>query len=177
MSPQEALETAVLNSIAANLAYNAGETGRTFDGRPPAACGERFVAVWSDCMRTSDSRTSLDNRYTVSVTETIRLQRYPADKWVLVRDKLIEDMDAIIALIHRDSLDHHVINQANVIANRGEEATRRVGFSEALMCTGLDRWQLVSGAWFRSKEQTEAGVMITASFGKARLIQGIRRAG
>lgn len=172
-----ALEQAVVNAIAAaGLGYSeaGGTIANTFDGRPPPACGQVFVAVWSDGARDSRQRGALEEVVGVKVTVTLRLSSAPFDRWILVRRDLEVRLNAIRALVHRDSLTHAIINAAAVLADlepsTGGAPTKRVGYRAGLGFLNFDPWQEVGGDWFHAKG-IAAGIAQTANFGGAVRVQ------
>lgn len=148
------------------------------DERPPALAGEVFLSVWSRGARSSDSRTCLDERLGVQVTVSMRISRLPRDRWLSVRDDMLERLEDVRALIHTDSLNWNVINVASTLAARGDGITAPVGFREGLMFAGLENWKLVGPEWYSAegKPGEQVAIVQTANFGKARLIQAIATA-
>lgn len=178
LGPQAAIEEAAARLLREALLLGAHQCARMFDGRPPPAAGDVFLAVWSRGGRESAgqpaARTALDERLGVSVTVTLR-SLLPGDRRVQERDRLAKYLDDARALLHGDSLDHRVIRLANELAGRSQAATRHVGFCEGLMFARFEPWVLADGAWFGAAQSNvkEAGVHQTAHFERARLVQAI----
>lgn len=176
LEPQAALEQAVLEAIGAQLSYSAEQSGRTFDGRPPARAGGVWVAVWGTGRRTPGKAmgTALDQVLDVMVTVSIRLS-LPFDRWVRHRDDLEARLNAIIAVVNRDRRDFSIARAANVLA--GYRTASQVGASTVGFCEGL-RWEEtqagreVGGEWFAAGGQgNKQGWAQTARFGGARHLQ------
>ncbi len=179
LEPQAALEAAVAGAIiAADLGYDATTCGRCFDGMPPPRSGLSFVAVWAGGRRTTGKGrlTALDQYMGVSVTVTIRTVQ-PFDRKVKHRDELEARMNAIVALVHRDSLDFSIRNAANVLAGYRNPASNvfdaPVGFCEALGWESTEDVRTVDGSWFwaGANPSKESGITQTAHFRGARHIQ------
>lgn len=176
MGPQAALEEAAARLVRSELKYDESQCGRQFDGRPPPASGDVYVAVWSRGARESSSqpaaRTALDERLGLLVTVTLRL-KLPRDRWVEARDDLERRLNAVRALLHRDSHDHRVVRLANQLCGRSQAETRHAGFCEGLAFARLEPLQAVGGEWFASGKGGEAGLAQAAAFERARLVQAI----
>lgn len=170
LQPQAALEQAAVDAIRATLGYTADQCGRCFDGRPPPRCGAVYASVWSDGAVSSKSRVSLDQTRGIRVTVTRRLN-LPFDRWLEHRDEVDARLQAIVALIQRDSLNFAITNAANVLANYGPGNTTRVTFAEALAYDRTEPWREVGGEWFWAGTAKDAGIAQTALFGKSRSIQ------
>lgn len=172
LDPQAALEQACVNAIKTSLSYAAKDCQRCFDGQPPPLCGPVFCSVWHDNSRTCNSRgDALDEQFGVYVTLTIRTVQ-PYDRLVQHRDDMERRMNAIRALIHKDSLNFSISNAAAVLADLDSGASRPIGFREGLAFERFDAIQLVGGSWFRADpSSTECGLAQTARFGKSRRVQ------
>jgi hypothetical protein len=178
LQPQAALETAVRDAIRVQLGYNVQNCDRTFDDTPHPRAGMFFVAVWSPGGRTNGKgrRVALDQIHNVKVTVFARINR-PFDRLVQHRDEVEARMNAIVALVHRDSLDHALIAAANVLAGyrpaytvTPPEPTHPVGFVEALAWERTEDIELVGGEALGLTGK-EAALSQTASFGSARRVQ------
>lgn len=100
------------------LALANAECEVMFDGQPPPACGERFVAVhpgrWS-----GEDIEGLSEVYDVSLTFTIRAAKVPRDRLGInllvgpTGKSLDELLEAARALLHLDSWADQVITKAN----------------------------------------------------------------
>lgn len=177
---QAALEAAVLNAIRASLGYTDRDSARTIDARPHPRCGAVWLSVWSDGFRESKQRGALDEVVGVSVSVTVRLSG-PFDRWVVHRDDAEARLNAVRALVFKDTLNHSIINAAAALAgleaSNQTDNTKRIGYREALAFTGYDRWQLVPADWFEAKGEKMAGVVQTANFGRARRVQALATMG
>jgi hypothetical protein len=179
---QAALEQAVVNALVASLGYVEGkDVARCFDGRPHPKAGERWVSVWSDGRRESNSRSCLDEVVGVNVTLTGRLSAAPFDRWVTVRDDVEARLNRIRALVFLDTWNHGIINAAAALADleasNQSAPTKRVGYREALAFLGYDAWQEVGPDWFHASGDKVCGVAQTARFGRARRIQAMATMG
>lgn len=184
LDPQAALEQACSDAIisaappAGLSSYTTRSVGRTFDGQPPPLCGNYYVAIWSDNMRQSQSRTSLDELFHVFITLTMRCH-LPYDRWIEHRDEMERRVNGIRALIHKDSLDFHVTRAANTLAGftwSAVDTIKRVGWTEALAFDGLDPIQAVGPPWFHAhtdSTKVEVGIAQRSRFGKSRRIQSL----
>lgn len=174
LQPQAALETAVRDALKAALSLTDRDCGRTFNGQPPPACGQRYLAVWSPAGRDSQSRTSLDEVFKVHVTVTIRATGTTYDRWLRHRDDLEKLLNQARAAVHLDVLDHRISRAANALAGLDSPAaTAHVGFREALAYVGLDDWQVVTGRWFQAAQEDLAGLAQTLRFSKSRRVQAL----
>lgn len=184
LEPQAAYEQAVVNAIRAQLGYPESQCGRGLDGRPPPACGPVWVSVWGEGKRPADPPDdNLDERFGVNVTVTIRTAA-AWDRIIRHRDELEGRVNAIRALVQRDSLDHSLKNAANALAGRTHSAAdtaRRVGFCEPLALEGIDAVRECGEDWFMAKSKAKggppAGLAQTVRFGGARLLQASGTAG
>lgn len=176
LGPQASLEQAVVELLRTQLGYRENECQREFDAQPPASCGDVYLAIWSDGSRESSQRNALDERMGVNVTLTLRL-KVPEDRWLSVRDDVETRLNAVRALLHKDSWDQRVIRLANLRGGRSEAATRHMGFVEGLVFDRYEPLKLVPGSWFgASKGGDRAGVAQTARFREARILQSIATA-
>lgn len=175
LGPQAALEQACVQLLREQLKLDDYQCARQFDGKPPPASGDLFYSLWSKGARRSLSRESLDERFGVSLTITLRMRR-PRDRWLVDRDEMERLMNEARALLHGDTLDQRVINRAGELAGRSQDDTRHVNFCEPLVFSSLDAIVVVGNEWFASGRGENAGLAQTAHFVNARLIQAIATA-
>lgn len=186
LSPQAALEQAVVNAIQAmtggDFTYATDAyCRRMYDGHPPPLMGNYFVSVWYDARRDSSAkRTYLDELFGVYLTITLRFVQ-PFDRWLVHRDEMEARANALKVLICQDSYNYSIINAANILAgfrSSGQSpASQPVGWCEALVFQGYDPMQEVGADWFRahvnSTSLRDMGIAQRLKFGLARRVQSI----
>lgn len=163
MTPQEALEKAVVASIQNDLGWTGASSfvARTFDGEPHPRCGQIFVSVWSDNSQGSHSRDMLERDFKVFVTVTVRLS-FPPDRWIEHRDDLSDRTERIIGLIHKD-LSAYAVSNAAAVFYTPDDAGH---FIEALGFVGADAIKTVGPDWFKAvPESGQCGIAQTLRFG------------
>lgn len=142
-------------------------------GKPPAASGELFVAVWEAGFSNNQTESRYD-LHRINVTVTRRTPVAPDDREAeeIIHSAVIGleiVADQIAALIH-DS--YHVRQKANnyllsVAGNRDV-----YGFTEPLRFLDGSRTDEKSGEWFSGERRdAAAGRALTLSFGRALKLQ------
>jgi hypothetical protein len=177
---KRAIKTAVRDSIRSqSWGYDYAICELMEDGKPPSRCGQLFVAV-HDGGRSSDQQNSLDERYAVIVTVTMRSSYIAKDRigLNLIDEKQIgtklgfdDVVDRIRALQH---MNYNVMNAANtIILASVSPGTDVYGFAEPLMYQGEDGPPRSVGAdWFNAEpESLETGIVQGLKFGNARRLQ------
>lgn len=178
MGPQQAVEEAVLYYLtlasgSGGLALSSNDTGRNFDGRPPPRWGGLvYASVWSDGARASNSRTAMDETFTVNVTVTARLN-LPADRWHDTRDDVSERLDSIEAFVHKDQYAFLISRKASTLA-AFDGVAEPVGFREALQLLRRGPWEEKGADWFRSK-RPEGGAGLPCGIAQTAYFGGVRR--
>lgn len=171
---QRALALACRNVLRSKLGFDEG----TCDvvppaGKPPAACGELFVAVWENGFDNStfDSRTDM---HAVNVTITRRTPFAPYDRQsedVIHRATIgLEVMaDKVASVVHNS---YEVMNLANVFLSAVMGNANFYGFSEPLRFLNGTRSETKGGEWFHGDGKERAsGLAVTLYFGKAKRLQ------
>lgn len=167
------------------LAYNAKDCDiAPPNGQPPPLCGPFFVAVHEGNLSGNQSYSDLDTQYSVSVTVTMRLRGTPYDRWVQKELYGADDTSLdnrcrkIMALIHQDTIDHRIINAANVLTPPPAVGYTVQGFVEPLRFERMDTAREVGPAWFwadpsqpENQQITNCGWAKTLRFTGARRIQ------
>ena len=148
------------------------------DGRPPARCGERFVAVHGGGCSNS-SRDDLDEVYHLYVTVTLRAARVPPDRWGTdLIDKATTGMDdlcqSVKVSIHKDAANDVVIRAANILLGAGADGFSGInGFVESLIFENMGDDAPKGPDWFSADPEDLHGVGFarTLRFGGARRVQ------
>lgn len=175
LQPQAAIETAALNAMRAQLGYAERNSGRMFDGRPPAFLGDYYVVVWHDGTRDSTERGSLAERYGLRVTFSLQTGKYPFDRLVQARDLVELKLNEIRALLHKDQYGFAITAAARTLAGYGQTgASLPIGWVEALMFQGFGPCEEKGPEWFGGvAESGMAGVAQTANFGRSGRFQAL----
>lgn len=154
------------------------------DGRPPPRCGNFFAAI-HDGSSQSDADNQLDERYSFSVTLTMRVT-VPLDR---VGDQQISrnvnratlanrlgfyaKTDQLRALLH---MNWTIMASANVSLTNWLTGIV-YGFCEPARFTGMEFPKLVGGEWFAAEPDVEAiGIKATLMFGRCRRFQPVTAA-
>jgi hypothetical protein len=182
---QAALEQAVVNALQTEpptgLGFTPAQCHRMYDGQPPPSMGQWFVSVWGDNSRqTQSQRVHLSEVFSVFCTVTVRFTR-PFDQWLVHRDFLEQQANAIRAIIVQDQWANSVINSANALAgfrNSGTGSTAApVGFCESLAFAGFDPVLEKGADWFSAHpEKPMDGIAQTVKFAGARRVQAVTSA-
>lgn len=184
---RRALLQAVRNTLRAaapsGLAYTYKECELSQpQGQPPPRCGKWFLAVWAGGSRNfGGNRYVLDREYDVVVTMTMRINE-PFDRIYQILDEastgFYDRSDAIIGLIHKDSYNFNVSNQANTILTDPSTGDEPVGFRVPLAFLDDSGPRLVGPDWFHADpESGEFGVVMDMRFGRARRLQNLANIG
>lgn len=161
------------------------------DGRPPPRCGNFFVAIHDGASK-STSDNQLDERYSFSVTLTMRIT-VPLDRVAdqqialnIARVPLAERLgfnakvEQLRALLHMNwgfvVLTGRTPNSAN--DNLAAWGTGTVyGFSEPMRYRGVEFPKLVGGEWFDADADAEdVGIKATMLFDGCRRFQPVTQA-
>lgn len=179
---QLALLTAVRNVLRQAAPYGLGlpiaQCEVMFDGQPPPVCGELFVAVHPGDWNAVDVE-GLEEEFGVDITVTVRVGKVPRDGMGLnaligpAGASLDGRLEQIRALLHLDSVQDQVLNQANQII--GNSAN---GFVEPLRFRGCSRPEPKGPDWFGAEANGHGplppvGLAQTLHFGGARRVQHI----
>ncbi len=150
-----------------------------FDGQPPPGCGELFVALHPGEWTTEDIE-GLNEVFGLDITVTVRVGVLPRDRMAptsilasLAGESLDQQLEAIRALLHLDSVRDQWLNQANTYI--GGTAN---GFVEPPRFRGGDRPQACGPDWFGTDWDGQGplppvGISQTLHFGGARRLQRI----
>lgn len=171
---QRALALACRDVIRASARLEIGECDVVPPpGKPPAVCGELFVAIWENGFSNGDF-DSRNDYHAINVTLTRRVPFSPYDREaeeVIHRAVIGLEVlgDSIATLIHNS---YTVMNQANVYLSSLLANASFYGFSEPLRFQNGTRTEEKGGEWFHG-DGTErmAGRSMTLYFGRAKRLQ------
>lgn len=149
-----------------------------FDGEPPPACGERFVAIHPGAWTGNDIE-GLDELFDAELTFTIRAAKVPRDRLGInllvgpTGKSLDELLEAARALLHLDSFADQVISKANTTIGIAAN-----GFVEPPRFRHASRPEAKGPAWFSAEAhghgaQPPMGIAQTITLGGARRVQRI----
>lgn len=172
---------------AAGMNYDAATCEIMDDGRPPPVCGNYFASIHDGAV-SSDSDNCLNERYSFSVTLTVRvtvpLDRVGSQQMArnIARVPLGERQgfyaktDRLRALIHMNW--NMVVVQASqqppsANDNLAAWSTGTVyGFCEPMRFLSMESPKLVGGEWFAADPEAEdVGMKAELRFGKCRRFQ------
>jgi len=171
---QRALRLGTRDHLRTTFAWNSKECDCTGSrGMPPAAAGERFIAVHSGDW-SNQQKELLDEYFGVLVTVTVRLPRVPADRISQeVIDKAGVGLEALLeqirAVVHSS---YTLMGLANGhIAGAGTTVS---GFVEPPIFLNGGTPEDKGPEWFQSESnQVIAGLAQTLTFGMARRCQSL----
>lgn len=148
------------------------------DGQPPNGCGETFVAVHPGGW-TADENESLDEKYTVFVTVTMRARGTPGDRHGELMSKATTGLLAFAEAIRADlHAKHESIAAANQILRQdGDEwsdpPTRVNEFIEPLRFRSAGAVEKKGPSWVGGNGKGVAALSIVLTFADARRVQVI----
>ncbi len=177
---QRALNLATTEELAETLALGVSVCNSApCMGKPPPMAGDRYVGIWGTSIRAKHQQLGLEEHHGVYVTVSFRATGIPYDRWgpELVDNEggMNDFMDAIRIALHKDKLNHTVINRANKIIAGGHTPleTDPRGFAVGYEYMGRDNITPVGGEWFQSDEEERlAGLVCNMQFGGAVRLQG-----
>ena len=161
---------------AAPVSYANAQCEVMFDGQPPPNAPEKFIAVHPGNWSATDF-DSLDERYAVDITVTVRVGKVPRDQMGLnalvgpTGASLDRELELIRKTIHSS---YTVLTNANTIITAAAD-----GFVEPLRFRNASAPQPRGPEWFHAYSQNEEpiqppmGLSQTLSFGEARRVQTI----
>lgn len=191
----DALLYAVRDGIrAAGLNYDQATCEIMDDGRPPPRCGNFFAAI-HDGEVTNDKDNQFDERYSFSVTLTMRvtvpldrvgdqqmarnIARVPLGE----RQGFYAKADRLAKLLHMNwgfvVLQTQTPNSANDNLAAWATGTTVYGFVEPMRFRKMEAPKLVGGEWFGAEPtegDEETGMKATLTFNNARRFQPITAA-
>lgn len=184
---QEALTTAcvkILQKVFGKVDDRTYIDARPPGGKPPADCGETFIAVCDGAETTSDLDFGLDEKYGVDVMVTVRFAYVPDDRaGTEVIDKAKVGLNAVCAQVRAAlHMNYDVLTEAN--HQIGDGAFN--GFIEPLRINNAGKAEEKHAEWFSAVEPEmdqrtgaymNVGWAKTMSFGGARRVQGMPAAG
>lgn len=162
------------------LGFAAAQCDVLFDGQPPPNCGELFVAIHPGEWIAEDIE-GLKERLDVEITVTVRMAVLPRDRQSTVSvlagaggKALDQQLEAIRALLHLDSVQDQWLNRANT-QYIGAGAN---GFVEPPRFRGCSRPEPCGPDWFSADSDTQqrlppVGLRQTLRFGGALRVQRI----
>lgn len=150
-----------------------------FDGRPAPRCGERFFSVHRG-PRSNDCRNTLDERFDVFITITLRPGRAPFDMIgpaLLEKANTLDDWaDQVRDIVH---MNYNITATANATIQAAANAISPTppatvyGFAEPLMYAGEGSPEQVGAAWFNATPDQDGflGIALAMHFTGARCAQ------
>jgi hypothetical protein len=189
---QRAMALAMRDRLRDVMNLDAAECGvRPPPGKPPASCGEKFIAIWENGI-SNDATESRDDRHALAITVTRRVTYAPGDREAEeVIDEAVVGLevfaDQIASLVHGDfgnttgstdtNNNYAIMNAANdYIAGVLPAAlvNTSYGFTEPLRFLSATRTEEKNGDWFGGDPaERDVGRAITLYFGKARRVANL----
>jgi hypothetical protein len=156
-----------------HLKYNNQKLDENFvdvmiDGRPPGVAPEIFVAIHQGTVKGTNYEI-LDAIYSVQVTITFRVAKWPHDRFgvLAVLDKelgLGQFLHKVVEITH---MNYDILRRANEYL----VAPNKQPWIEPLRMNTISAPKLVDGSWFHAREGNEEAVIQTIVFGDARRVQ------
>jgi len=128
------------------------------NGQPPPYQGIFWIGVHEAQVRSAESWSDLDQYFNIDVTITKRVVGTPWDR--LTQMDLYGDSNAVPSLdyitrlvanlLHTDTADNNIINQANTYLSSPGNSVPAEGFYEPLRMLSIDVARAVGPDWFHA---------------------------